>query len=322
MPGLSEIKSIVEWPKMRPGIEKAVTASIGKPPKNRADLQLKIVDEFEGPGYTRRRVNYFVEEWERITAWLFVPDHKDDETPGIVCCHDAVPYGKDGPAGLHGEPTLAFARHFAERGYITIAPDCLTAGERVLSGLEPLKTRNFYKDHPRASLLGKMLYDHMHGVDALCETKGVDPARIGVIGHGFGGFNALMLAAFDERIQSCVSSCGFTRFHDDDNPARWVDNDGFVCVPKLKHCLEKREFPWDWEHILALAAPNPTLILTALNDDQLANTKSCEAAVKSAGNVYSLLGSADALNQITHKEGRVLNQRLLDESDEWFERWL
>ncbi len=239
-----------------------------------------------------------------------------------MCCHDASSFGKDIPAGLQGDELLAFARHYAELGYITIAPDCLTAGERVLSGLEPLKTRNFYKDHPRASLLGKMLYDHMHAVDALCETKGVDPARIGVIGHGFGGFNALMLAAFDERIQSSVSSCGFTRFHDDPNPERWVDNDGFVSIPKLKHHLESREFPWDWEHILALAAPNPTLVLTALNDDILANTSSCKDAVDAASKVYTMLGRAEAIHQSRHKEGRIVGQAQIDEADEWFERWL
>ena len=82
---------------------------------------------------------------------------------------------------------MAFATHFAELGYVTLAPDCITAGERVSSRSEPYDATLFYKDHPRASLLGKMLDDHAHALDVFEEERRVDAARIGVIGHGSGG---------------------------------------------------------------------------------------------------------------------------------------
>jgi dienelactone hydrolase len=253
--------------------------------KERAELQLKVVDEQSHRGVTRRRVNYFIEEWERVSAWLFLPD-EEDEMPAILCCHQTAPEGKDAAAGFSGNPNLAFAQHYAELGYVTLAPDCITAGERVSAGLQAFDTSAYYKDHPKRSAMAKMLWDHIHALDVLSEMRCVDPARIGVIGHCLGGYNTLLLSAFDERVQACVSSCGFTRFADDDDPERWSRESGFCNAPKLRDAAKDRNFAFDWEHILALGAPTPTLLLTASNDSILSNTGSCEAAAESARKIY------------------------------------
>ena len=321
MQDLSKLKGLSEWPSVREKIDTAVRNVIGDIAAERVDLQMKTLDETSFPGYTRRRVNYFVDEWERVTAWLFVPDGRD-EVPGILCCHQAVPQGKDEPAGLRGDPAQALARRYAELGYVTIAPDCITSGERQSHGLPPYDTRSLYKDHPKKSALGKMLQDHTYALEAMCELKRVDPARLGVVGHGLGGTNALLLAAFDQRVQCCVASCGFTRFADDKHPERWASDDGFVQLPELRAAIEKKSYPFDWEHILALIAPTPTFVVTSLDDEVLSNPKSCEKAVKSAKTMYKFLGAADALIQYTHHEGHKLSPDTLEQADEWFERWL
>jgi len=321
MHDLGKLKSLAEWPAIRTSIETAVEAIVGEIPKDRVDLQLKTADELSFPGYSRKRISYFVTDWERVSAWLFVPDGKD-EVPAILCCHQTVPQGKDEPAGIEGDPKLAFARHYAELGYVTIAPDSITAGDRVPHRLEPFDTRSFYKDFPRMSAIGKMVADHSRALDVLCETKRVDPARLGVVGHSLGAYNALFLAGYDERIQCCAASCGFTRFAEDRNPGRWVCDDGFVHLPKLKEVVEKKQFPFDWEHLLARVAPCPTLIVTALNDDTFSNTKSCAKAVKRAQTVYRLLGAPGALEQYTHSDGHRVTQETLDVVDDWFDRWL
>ncbi len=321
MMDLRKVKDLSDWPRLRSEIEAAVLQVLGEMPGERIELQVKVFDETHFEGYTRKRVNYFVDEWTRVSAWLFVPDGKD-ELPAIVCCHRDVPQGKDESAGIEGDPHLAFARQYAELGYVTLAPDCLTAGERIGFGLQPYDTSNFCKDCPRMSPMGKMLWDHMQAVDVLCETKHVDSARVGVVGHGFGGVNALMLAAFDERIQACVASCAFTRFADDPHPERWVRNGEFACLPKLADAVKTGKFPFDWEHILALAAPSPVLLLTARKDARLPNTRSCEKAVRLARRIYEPLGEPDALQICVHDEGSTLTPRLLQLAAEWFERWL
>lgn len=172
------------------------------------------------------------------------------------------------------------------------------------------------------SVLGKMLLDHMCALDALSEIKRVDPARLGVIGHDLGGCNALLLAAFDQRVQCCISSCSFTRFADDKNVGRWAAENGFVLLPKLHDAIRKQSFPFDWEHILALAAPSPTLVISSSNDAALSNPKSSDKAVKLARSVYKLLGAGDALDLYVHDAGHALTSEVLERADDWFERWL
>ncbi len=318
---LSKLTSLSDWPGARTKIETAVLAVLGNMPKEKVELQTKTIDEMQFPGFTRKRINYFVDEWERVGAWLFIPDRKE-EMPGILCCHEASPQGKDEPAGLEGDPLLAFAQHYAELGYVTLAPDSITAGDRISQGLAPFDTKTFYKENPKTSAMGKMLFDHMCAVDALCEVKRVDSARIGVVGHGLGAQNALLLSAFDERVQTCVASCGFTRFANDKEPERWLLDDQFVALPALKEAVKSKTFPFDWEHVLALIAPSPTLVVTALNDERFTNAKSCEKAVQTAGGIYKLLGALSALSIYTHSGGHHVTPDALLVADEWFERWL
>lgn len=322
MADLGELKTVADWPKARPKLEKEIAAYLGKFPRERADLQIKTMDESVRGRVIRRRVNYFIDEWERVSAWLFIPEDHRDELPAILCCHDKVPQGKDEAAGIDGDPNLAFAHHYADLGYVTLAPDAVVAGERVANGAEPYDTKAYYKEKPPLSVLGKMLVDHMQALTVLEDFKAVDPARLGVIGHGLGGLNAVMLAAFDERIRACVASCPFARFAEDERPERWIDDAGYALLPKLKDEVNAKAFPWDWEHVLALAAPNPTLIFAALNDEILSNPKSIETAVKSAATVYKLLGRPEDLRLKTHQKGRIMNRALTDEADAWFERWL
>ncbi len=322
MQDLTGLKDVAAWPKMRHAIETSIQSVIGKPKKNSIDLQMKVMDELDGPGFARRRVNYFTDEWGRVSAWMFVPEGSD-EKPAILCCHPRSRMGKDELAGFEGgDPNLALARYFAERGYVTFAPDCITSGERTYARQEAFNTKPFYKEHPKSSLMGKMLADHIKCIDLLCESEDVDPARIGVIGHGLGGTNALMLAAFDERVRAVVSSCGFTRMSEDPNPYRWVEDEGCELMPKLGAALKKDKLPFDWEHVLALIAPSPTLLITASNDDKLPKTSSCATAVKHAQAVYKLLGAKDTVQNMTHKDGHRLPQEALDASLEWMDRWL
>ncbi len=321
MQDLAKLKTNTEWRAVRVEVERLLLGALGDSSRDRAELQVKTLDETSYPGYTRRRISYFVDEWERVSAWLFVPEGRD-EVPGILCCHRMIARGKDECAGIDAGPMLAFAKHYAELGYVTLAPDCITSGERVPHGMKAYDTRSFYKDYPKMSAIGKMLLDHAHALDALCETKRVDSARIGVVGHGLGACNALLLAAFDERVQACVAYNGFTRFADDKEPGRWAGEEGPVLWPQLGDAIKKRVFAFDWEHILALCAPSPTLVLTALNDPALSNTKSCEKAGKLAKCVYKLLGAADALEQVSHSEGAEMTPELVLQADDWFERWL
>lgn len=321
MTELAKLKSLSEWTKLRGSIESQIITQMGALPKERGELQAKVLDEVQFSGYVRRRVNYFIDDWERVSAWLFVPDGKD-ELPAILCCHRATPDGKDEAAGLAGTAELAHARHYAELGYITLAPDCVTVGDRVSPGHQPFDAAEFYKENPKQSVMGKMVWDHMYAIDLLCETRRVDSARLGVIGHGLGARNALFTVAFDDRVQVCAASCGSTRLREDRGYEVWASDSGLVCFPKLHETVKKGQYPFDLEDVLALCAPSPTLLLTALNDPTLPKAKNCDKAVDCAKKVYKLLGASAALKNHTHTSGHRMPVEQLQEADEWFERWL
>ncbi len=323
MVDLSKLKNLVEWPKHRSEIEAAVLDLIRPLRRDKLDRQIKTIDEIEFRGYSRRRINYFVDPWERVSAWLFIPSGKE-EVPALLCCHQQAPQGKDECAGLEGDSRLAFAQHYATLGYATLAVDCPTVSDRTSSRRPAYDTKNFYKDNPEMSLLGKMLCDHMAALDVFPELQRVDTARIGVVGHGMGGMNALLLAAFDDRVQACVSSCGFTRFATDkDLTKRWASDEGIMLLPGLTdENYEGGKLPFDWEHIIALAAPSAAFIINNLSDAELPNPKSCQKAVNLASKVYKLLGAGSAIDIFSHHDGHCVTPETLELADEWFERWL
>src|SRR6185369_1989135 len=100
------------------------------------------------------------------------------------------------------------ASELADRGYITFAPDSITAGERIDRKL-PFDTREHYRRHSDLSAMGKMLQDAQIALDILIHTDGVDAKRVGAIGHSLGAEEALFITAFDDRIRACVASCGY-----------------------------------------------------------------------------------------------------------------
>lgn len=328
MVALGKMNDLAAWLSSRAGLEEAVKRTLVPHTTPSVDPQVTVVDEQTRPGYIRKRVNYFVSDWERVTAWLFEPDGATD-TPAVLCCHHETPYAKDAAAGLEGDRSLALALHFVQRGYVTIAPDVITAGERVSSNRAPYDATTFYKEHKKTSLLGKMLADHKQALNVLEDTRSVDSERLGVVGHGLGGTSALLLTAFDERIQVCVASAAFTRFETDPAPERWWSaTPGFAGLQglKLAPLLEKRpangKGSFDWEHVLALAAPNPTLIVAGEGDEILPHANSCAQAVEAVLPLYEMLNAGPALACHMHEEGRALPREALDLADQWVDRWL
>jgi dienelactone hydrolase len=141
----------------------------------------------------------------------------------MICLHQTVAQGKKEPCGIEGSQDLAFALQLVRRGYVCIAPDMIGFGERIPAGTQPYHDSTaFYKKYPNWSFMGKMVRDARRAVDVLVQTKGVDPKRLGAIGHSLGAEEALMLAAFDERIGATVASCGYATFAAETNRLRWA----------------------------------------------------------------------------------------------------
>ncbi len=252
-------------------------------------LAPRVIEEVAGPKFTRRKIALRVEPADTMTAHLLLPRGLAGKAPAVLCLHQTTAIGKDEPAGLGGSADLAYARELAERGYVTLAPDCWDFGDYRTSAYDPYA-------HGYASGTMKSLWNHMRAVDYLCSLPEVDAARIGCIGHSLGGHNTLWLAAFDPRVKVAVSSCGFSSMasyaaspYGGGTLKNWAQR---RYMPRIETVYgnDPRRLPFDWPEVLAAIAPRPVFISAPLRDENFLapGVKEC---VDAALRVYAFLGA-------------------------------
>src|SRR5260370_42652872 len=99
--------------------------------------------------------------------------------------------------------------------------------------------------------MAKMLFDATRAVDLLASLPGLDPKRLGAIGHSLGAKEALYLAAFDRRIRAAVSSEGGIGLTYSNWDAPWY----------LGEAIRRPGFGLDHGQVVSLAAPRALLLI-------------------------------------------------------------
>lgn len=267
------VHSVRDWRHRRAHILESLQEVMGPlPAKSRTPPRVETVETIEGDRFTRRRIRYEAEPGDWVPAWLLLP-RTSTQGKAAVCLHQTVRIGKDEPVGLGGKPNLRYAAELAERGYITIAPDYPTFGD--------YKIDVYAKGYRSATMKG--IHNHRRAVDLLCSMKAVNPKRIAVIGHSLGGHNSLFLAAFEERIQAAVTSCGFTAFpkYYGGNLTGW-SHKGYM--PRIAEAYDKSpaRMPFDFTEILAAIAPRAVFINAPTRDAnfEVTGVDDCVAAAR------------------------------------------
>lgn len=282
-----------EWEAKRAAILDGWIRILGKPSVDLAlkDAEYMVVDEARESDHIRLHIHYQAYDGDTISAYLLLPDSYEQACPcpAILALHPTSDAGKADVAVSWGRPNRQYGLELVSRGYIVIAPDTITAGERVESGQHPFLTSTFYERHPEWTAVGKMVSDHRRTLDILSAVEGVDAARIGVIGHSLGGYNGWFLAGLDSRIRAVVSSCGFSMFTDDPDPNRWGRREWFSHIPEITDYLAADRLPFEWHEIAALAAPTPFFLWGGMNDPIFPNWMAIAAGAKEIGSVYELL---------------------------------
>lgn len=286
------------WEQKRALIRQRLLHLMGPFPRTDAPLDLKMEAEEACEGYTRRKVSYDSGTGDRIPAWLLLPRASASRAPAVLAAHPTSPGGKDVVAGIGHRPGRNYGEELARRGYVVLAPDVLSAGERTFPGAGPYVTEPFDAGNPDWSMLGKMTWDHMRGVDVLSALEQVDPGRIGTIGHSLGGTNAVFLAAFDARIKAAVSSCGWGPLGGAPNPFAYSRKEWFVFLPKARMYFAAGILPFDFQEVVASIAPRAFLHYSADKDYAFPNAADVSDAAKQIREVYGFYGAADALESV------------------------
>ncbi len=256
-------------------------------------LAPRIVAEERGAKFNRKKVLLQVEPADTMAVYLLVPNDLTAPAPAMLCLHQTTAVGKDEPAGLGGNAELAYARELAERGYVTLAPDCWKYGDYRQSVYDPYA-------HGYVSGTMKALWNHLRALDYLCSLPEVDRARIGAIGHSLGGHNTLWLAAFDERVKVAVSSCGFSSMASyAASPYGGGDLKNYAqktYMPRIATVYgnDPRRLPMDWPETLAAIAPRPVFVSAPRRDENFLRA-GVEECVDAARPVYAFLGAEKQL---------------------------
>lgn len=234
---------------------------LGPFPKT-TELHSQVIEKVDCGSYIREKVSYEVEPGERVTAYICTPKNLTAKAPAIFCHHQhhgQFDIGKSEVVGLMGDPDQAYASELAEKGYITFAPDAIAFEERNWASPG---SSEYYELATRLvkgeTLMAKVLHDAIQGINYLVERPEVDKARIGFIGHSYGGRMALWLPAFDSRIKTSVSHCGCVSYKD--SLVREAGIQMEFCIPgfAVKHDVKD----------IVNCFKNCSLLISATTDDK------------------------------------------------------
>jgi len=50
-------------------------------------FDMQVVEEIDFPGYVQKKITFTVEEWDRLPAYLLIPENIAGKTPAVLCLH-------------------------------------------------------------------------------------------------------------------------------------------------------------------------------------------------------------------------------------------
>jgi dienelactone hydrolase len=294
----NEIQTPYQWEQHRKQIERKVLNIIGDFPVNRSSLNPKVLYRQDKGSFIQQKISYDVDYNETVTAYLLIPKTTNKKIPAVLALHQTTPFGKDEVVGINGNPEMWYGLDLVKQGFVVLAPDALSSGERVYKGRVPYDSLPFYEKHPNWSMIGKAVWDNQRAIDYLLTLDFVDTQKIMVFGHSEGGVDALFLSAFDKRISAVVINCGIGTISGDPNPYKWCRSSWFIAIPKLRPYLDRNEIPFDFHELVALVAPCPLLSFSATNDVVFPHYQRINDIKADAEKVYGIYNSKNNLTMM------------------------
>ena len=186
----SKVRTPADWQKRRAEILTEWEREIGTWPP----LLEKPAVESRGwtnrDGFTQHTVRVQVAPNLHLNGYILMP-HTNGPVPGVV-----VPYYEpESSVGLGKTKLRDFASELARRGFAAIAIGSPGGDARrpELAGV-------------RCQPLHFLGYIAANARNALAQTRGVDPTRIAIVGHSYGGKWAMFAACFDDKFAAGVWS--------------------------------------------------------------------------------------------------------------------
>lgn len=179
----SAVKTAADWTRRRAEILRYWHAVMGPWPPLLAKPRLEVVNESEREGLRWRRVRIEIAADRFEEGWLLAPARRGP-FPAVL-----VPfYEPETSVGLGRSEFRDYGLQLARRGFVT-----LSIGSPGGDARRPDPGRTGWQP------LSFLAYVAANGHAVLAQQPDVDPARIGIVGHSYGGKWAMFAACLHER---------------------------------------------------------------------------------------------------------------------------
>ena len=265
----------------------------------------------------RKRITYGAQDGDSIPAFLLVPKGLRGPAPAVLVHHQhngERHLGKSEVCGLAGDPLQAFGPALAEKGFVVLAPDSICFEDRrtACTGTEAhpddwLQHYNqmSYRLLRGETLMRKVLEDAEVAVSVLAGLDTVDPSRIGILGHSYGGNTVLFQAALDERVRYACTSGAACSFR-----TKVREGTGIELAEVLPGVLDHLEI----DDLLRLTAPRPMLVVSASDDPY---SRDASELVERARPAYAAAAKPEALEHARYEGGHALTRERSDRIVDW-----
>ena len=187
----STVKSAADWPRRRAEILKAWHDIMGEWPPVLEHPTLERLETAHRETFTQHRIRLQIAPGQTGEGYLLVPDG----TPPFPAIF--VPYyDPETSAGLSEKPLRDFAHQLAKRGFVTL---CI--GSPGGDARKPVLTAG-----ARCQPLSYLGYIAANAWQALAHLPEVNPDRIGIVGHSYGGKWSLFGSCLWEKYACAVWS--------------------------------------------------------------------------------------------------------------------
>jgi hypothetical protein len=311
----SPVRSAAGWKKRRQEILKYWHGLMGAWPEVIAKPKLEYLKKEREGDFTRHHIKLEVAPGKMTDdAYLLVPDG-DGPFPAVV----VVFYDAKTGIGLSKNKMRDFARQLAKRGFVTLS-----------LGSAP---ETYYPDREKCQLqpLSFHGYEAANCHAALSNLKNVDPKRIGIVGHSYGGKWAMFASCLYEPFAAAAWSDPGIVFDEKRSNVnyweRWYI--GFEPgkegrKPGIPSAKNPRTGPYrkmiadgrDLHELHALMAPRPFLV-SGGSEDPPERWKALNHSVA----VNKLLGHSGRV-AMTNRPGHSPTEESNEVLVAFFERWL
>ncbi len=314
-----------------------VAATMQQAPPAPETYDYEVVAREKRDGYEAQKILFNINAWEKVMAYLLVPDTR--KAPALLMLHDHGAHFSIGKEKMVrpfevDSILLADADDWAQRCYdgIYVGDELAKAGYVVLS-IDAL----FWGDRGRKegvrydsqqALAANMLqmgtswgawitWDDMRAAQFLAHLPMVDKGRVGCLGFSMGSYRSWMLAAMSDDVKAAAAVCWM---NDTENLMTLTNNQNkggsaySMLIPGIRNLM-------DYPHVASLACPKPMLFYNG-DKDKLFPVPGVQNAYREMREVWHEQGADNKLITRIWQEKHFFNRAMQEEVKHFFNKHL